>query len=97
MPPLLESKMPPEELLDDSTAFGVSEDLIPLSPVKAAGTSQVSFSGLLNPPLIIQEDLKEGCGGQLWPAGVCLARFLLQKKHEWRGKTMYAYTTVHLA
>ena len=81
------------DLSDESlhVSFNVSEDLSPTRPAKAAGATDVSFSGQLNPPLVIHEDLKEGCGGQLWPAGMCLAKFLLARREEWRGKTMHAF------
>ncbi|KAK4249306.1 protein-lysine methyltransferase METTL21D [Corynascus novoguineensis] len=57
-------------------AFG--EDLAPLPEYKAAGTTQVDFSGLLGEPLKLHEDLKSGCGGQLWPAGMVLAKHMLR-------------------
>ena len=46
--------------------FGVSEDLVPPAVIKSAGISEVDFNGLLSPPLRLQEDLANGCGGQLW-------------------------------
>lgn len=57
-------------------AFG--EDLAPLPEYKAAGTTAVDFSGLLGEPLKLHEDLKSGCGGQLWPAGMVLAKHMLR-------------------
>lgn len=57
-------------------AFG--EDLAPLPEYKAAGTTEVDFSGLLGEPLKLHEDLKSGCGGQLWPAGMVLAKHMLR-------------------
>ncbi|KAL2130475.1 hypothetical protein VTI74DRAFT_6361 [Chaetomium olivicolor] len=60
----------------DPLAFG--EDLAPLPEYKAAGTTQVDFSGLLGEPLKLHEDLKSGCGGQLWPAGMVLAKHMLR-------------------
>ncbi|KAI9778791.1 MAG: Methyltransferase-like protein 21D [Geoglossum umbratile] len=38
----------------------------------------VDFDGLLRTPLRLKEDLSEGCGGKLWPAGMVLARYLLR-------------------
>ncbi|KAK1150348.1 Protein-lysine N-methyltransferase efm6 [Aspergillus melleus] len=55
----------PDGLNDD---FEVSESLVPMRDLKAAEQNTVSFDGLLAEPLILKEDLKEGCGGQLWPA-----------------------------
>ncbi len=57
-------------------AFG--EDLAPLPEYKAAGTTAVDFSGLLGEPVKLHEDLKAGCGGQLWPAGMVLAKHMLR-------------------
>ncbi|MCJ1484690.1 hypothetical protein MMC06_004863, partial [Schaereria dolodes] len=67
--------------------FNLSEDLIPSQPSKAPGTTSISFDNLLSPPLKLHEDLKEGCGGQMWPAGMVLAQYLLARKEECMGKT----------
>ncbi|MCJ1389245.1 hypothetical protein MMC18_002101 [Xylographa bjoerkii] len=66
----------------------ISEDFLPSRPPKTASTTNLSFSGLLSPPLRLHEDLKDGCGGQLWPAGMVLARYLLERKEELRGKVI---------
>ena len=66
----------------------ITEDFVPVRSPKPAGQTRISFGGLLEPPLILQEDLKEGCGGQLWPAGMLLSRYLLQRKNQLEGKTM---------
>ena len=55
---------------------------IPARINKAASTSAVSFGGLLDPALLLHEDLKEGCGGQLWPAGMVLAKYMLSHHKE---------------
>jgi hypothetical protein len=45
---------------------------------------------VLSPPLKVHEDLKNGCGGQLWPAGMVLGKYMLRKhKDDIAGKTMY--------
>ncbi|KAK4113715.1 hypothetical protein N656DRAFT_788648 [Canariomyces notabilis] len=54
------------------------EDLAPLPQYKTAGTTELDFSGLLGEPLKLHEDLKSGCGGQLWPAGMVLAKHMLR-------------------
>lgn len=56
------------------------QDCTPLPAYKAAGTTETDFDGLLprNRALRLREDLTNGCGGQLWPAGVTLARYLLR-------------------
>jgi hypothetical protein len=56
----------------------ISEDLTPLPTYKFASTASISFSNLLEPPLRLHEDLKSGCGGQLWPAGMVLAHHMLR-------------------
>lgn len=57
-------------------AFG--EGLTAVPAYKAASTTSVNFSNLLEPPLQLHEDLKSGCGGQLWPAGMVLAQQMLR-------------------
>ena len=83
---------PPSQMSDKDSPIqsplDISKELLPVSPQKLAGRVRHSFSGLLDPPLILHEDLRDGCGGQTWPAGMLLARFLLGKLHELRGKTM---------
>ncbi|KAF2441856.1 hypothetical protein P171DRAFT_465466 [Karstenula rhodostoma CBS 690.94] len=64
---------------EDNGVFGVSEDLVPPAVMKSAGVSEVDFDGLLSPPLKLQEDLTNGCGGQLWPAGMVLSKYMLRK------------------
>lgn len=59
--------------------FDISESLVPVRETKQAGQSNVSFDGLLQRPLLLKEDLKEGCGGQLWPAGMVLAKYMLRQ------------------
>jgi protein N-lysine methyltransferase METTL21A len=53
------------------------DSFVPARVNKAASTNAVSFGGLLDPALLLHEDLKEGCGGQLWPAGIVLAKYML--------------------
>ena len=74
----------------------ISEELAPLPLARLAGQSMISFSRLLDPPLILHEDLKDGCGGQKWPAGMLLARYLLTRLDELRGKTVSAATPITL-
>ncbi len=70
--------------------FAISEDLVQSPSHKSADTSTTDFDGLLSTPLKLHEDLTEGCGGQLWPAGIVLARYLLQQHRErMEGKTMF--------
>lgn len=59
--------------------LNISESLAPPREHKAATTTDVTFDGLLKEPLLLKEDLKDGCGGQLWPAGMTLAKYLLSR------------------
>lgn len=50
---------------------------------KAAGTQSIDFDGLLEEkPLLLHEDLAGGCGGQLWPAGMVLSKYMLREHRE---------------
>ncbi|KAF2809529.1 uncharacterized protein BDZ99DRAFT_488453 [Mytilinidion resinicola] len=74
---------------EPSDLFAFSEDLVQLPKYKAAGVSTVDFDGLLSTPLKLKEDLSEGCGGQLWPAGMVLAKYMLRvHKNNLKGKTI---------
>ena len=57
--------------------FSISESLAPRRENYAAVTTDASFDGILKEPLQFKEDIKNGCGGQLWPAGMALAKYLL--------------------
>lgn len=75
----------------DDTFFMLSEELVPSIPPSPPAKISLGFAGLLDPPLILESDRKEGCGGQLWPAGKVLAKYLLQcRMDELRGKTMFS-------
>jgi len=54
------------------------EGFTPLPEYKEAATTALDFSGLLDEPLKLHEDLTSGCGGQLWPAGLVLAKHMLR-------------------
>lgn len=64
----------------------MGEDLAPLPEYKAATTTTLDFDGLLTSPLRLHEDLKTGCGGQLWPAGMVLAKQMLRYHRDKLGK-----------
>ena len=86
-------KMDSEE--ESSGLFGISEDLVQSPVHKAAGVSSVDFDGLLSPPLRLQEDLSEGCGGQLWPAGMVLSKYMLRKhKDGIQNSSMFVRSTI---
>ena len=70
--------------------LAINEDLVQSPNHKPAGVTILSFDGQLSPPLKLHEDLAEGCGGQLWPAGMVLSSDLLRmKKEEMKDKTMF--------
>jgi protein N-lysine methyltransferase METTL21A len=71
--------------------LAVGVDLAPLPEIKSAVTTALDFSGLLSEPLRLHEDLKTGCGGQLWPAGMVLATHMLRyHKDDLQDERMYA-------
>jgi hypothetical protein len=73
------------------SALSIGVDLAPLPTYKAAAITTVNFSGLLEPPLKLHEDLSKGCGGQLWPAGMVLAQHMLRyHKDMLKDARMYA-------
>jgi hypothetical protein len=69
--------------------FAISEDLVASAFRKSAGIATIDFDGLLPIPLKLHEDLKNGCGGMLWPAGMVLSKYLLRNhKHSFVGREM---------
>ncbi|KAI9664787.1 MAG: hypothetical protein M1821_006235 [Bathelium mastoideum] len=77
------------DIANDEEAFAISEDLVQSPDHKAAGVSVVDFEGLLSQPLKLHEDLKNGCGGQLWPAGMVLGKYLLrQHRNDFKNKSI---------
>jgi len=63
----------------ENDVFGFSTTLVPERTNKPAATTNLDFDGLLPPhtSLLLHEDLQEGCGGQLWPAGMVLSKYIL--------------------
>jgi hypothetical protein len=81
----------PSDSEGESSSLTLTEGYTPLPVYKDAGMAVTDFGGLLpaNKPLRLREDLKEGCGGQLWPAGMVLASYMLRYRAEGlRGKRM---------
>lgn len=69
-------------------AISITEDLVPSTASKCPSVTSIDFDGLLNPPLLLQDDPTE-CGGQLWPGGMVLATYLLRTKMtELQGRAM---------
>ena len=61
----------------ENDVFAIDDAVVPKRKQKVAGTTEITFDGLLDQPLLLYEDLKEGCGGQLWPAGMVLSKYML--------------------
>ena len=75
---------------NEDETFTISEDLVQSPIHKPASTTTQDFNGLLKTPLRLHEDVADGCGGQLWPAGMVLARYMLQEhRNDLKGKTMF--------
>lgn len=60
----------------------VSVDLAPLPTLKAKGDAHIDFDGQLEQPLAYHEDVRTGCGGQTWPAGLVLGKHMLRYRLE---------------
>lgn len=63
-------------------------DIIPNGESKIPGMTTIDFDGLLAVPIVLHEDLKDGCGGQLWPAGMALAKYMLQNHRDLADKSI---------
>jgi hypothetical protein len=74
--------------LEAMNLLSISEDLVPTRESKISTTISISFDGLLDPPLLLKEDPKEGCGGYIWPAGMVLSKYMLQHHQDLGGKVM---------
>lgn len=69
--------------------FAIDDTFVPPQAQKLPGITETSFDGLLGAPLLLHEDVKDGCGGQLWPAGMVLSRYMLtHHKTDLAGKAM---------
>ncbi|KAL9106394.1 MAG: hypothetical protein Q9227_008595 [Pyrenula ochraceoflavens] len=70
----------------------IGESFVPSQHHKQAAITTLDLDGLLHPPIQLKEDLKEGCGGQLWPAGMVLAKYLLRyHRYDLIAKTMHVF------
>jgi len=71
---------------DDSgdESLHVSDDLVPIREQLSPGrlTTTTLDGALTKQPLKIVEDLTSGCGGQLWPAGIVLAKYCIDRFRE---------------
>jgi hypothetical protein len=82
----------------DHDGFALGEDLVQSPHHKAPSTTKVDFDGLLDPALVLHEDLAKGNGGQAWPAGMILTRYLLRRKREeLRKASMYVFSALSIS
>lgn len=65
-------------LSPDFNPLTFSEELTPLPELKEAGDTVIDFDGQLPRSLDLREDVRTGCGGQTWPAGMVLGKHLLR-------------------
>ena len=73
----------------ENDIFAIDESFAPSQSTRSATIVEMSLDGLLTPSLLLREDLKDGCGGQLWPAGKVLATYMLTHHQEdLAGQTM---------
>jgi len=74
---------------DSEDDFTIGEDFVASPERKAPQTSRINFDGVLQPGVVLHQDLANGNGGQAWPAGMVLTKYLLRKKRdEMRGASM---------
>jgi len=78
----MESTSPSPSPSPEFSPLAIGVDLAPLPTYKAATITSIDFSGLLDPPLRLHEDLSKGCGGQLWPAGMVLGKHVLRYQED---------------
>ena len=75
---------------ESEAVFTIPEELVPSRNDECQPTISLDFDGCLNPPLILKQDLKEGCGGKTWPAGMVMAEYFLRCKLDTlQSKTMF--------
>ncbi|OAP60943.1 hypothetical protein AYL99_05945 [Fonsecaea erecta] len=76
----------------ENNVFAISTTLVPERDIKKPATTNLTFDNLLpsDRALVLHEDLQEGCGGQLWPAGMVLAGYMLKyhRTDSLRGKSV---------
>jgi hypothetical protein len=63
----------------DSDVEPFGADLVEPAPILEPHITEATFGNLLEAPIRLHEDLSKGCGGQIWPAGETLARYLLRR------------------
>ncbi|KAL7275985.1 Protein-lysine N-methyltransferase efm6 [Rhizina undulata] len=63
----------------DSEVEPFGADLVAPAPILEARITETTFDGMLSTPLKLHEDLAKGCGGQIWPAGETLTKYILRR------------------
>lgn len=63
----------------DSEVEPFGADLVEPAPILVPRVTETTFGNLLKTPIRLHEDLSKGCGGQIWPAGETLAKYLLRR------------------
>lgn len=63
----------------DSELEPFGADLVAPAPILQARITETTFDGLLDTPIKLHETLAKGCGGQIWPAGEMLTKYLLRR------------------
>ena len=83
-PTTMTDRTPDDSISDDPFSFNISEDLTPSPSHRQPETTTLDFDGLLpaGKALQLHQDLARGNGGQAWPAGVVLVKYLLRRKRE---------------
>ncbi|KAF4124319.1 protein N-lysine methyltransferase METTL21A [Geosmithia morbida] len=71
----------PSPPLDPVAAIGEG-GLAPLPTLKIKGNTPITFDGQLSRTLQYHEDVRTGCGGQTWPAGMVLGKHMLRYHRE---------------
>lgn len=68
--------------MSEPEEFRLEEEFVQSPTHQSASTSVIDFDGLLETPLVLHQDLRRGNGGQVWPAGMILAKYLLRYQRE---------------
>lgn len=81
---------------ESEVVFSIPEELVPSRNDQVQPTISLDFDGSLNPPLFLKQDLKEGCGGKTWPAGMVLAEYFLNCKLDTlHSKAMFVHSRLN--
>ncbi|KAI5291749.1 hypothetical protein KEM52_000078 [Ascosphaera acerosa] len=77
------------DLTDADASALLSTSLVPARSDAPSAVTTIDFDGLLAAPVKISQDLRNGCGGQTWPAGMVLAKYMMRNHlRDLQGKTI---------